>query len=122
MLREIFGTKREEVTEDWRKWHNEELYDWCFPADIVSGIDLRRMWWAGHVTGLEGKTCAWSDRWRGEPLSYPVAAAVGKRVTGFQDTAVLQLLKWANCTVPVSRRASTRACWDVAIQQMWWCS
>jgi len=36
-LREIFGTKREEVTGNWRKLHNEELYDWCFPTDIVRG-------------------------------------------------------------------------------------
>jgi len=36
-LREIFGTKREEVTGNWRKLHNEELYDWCFPNDIVRG-------------------------------------------------------------------------------------
>jgi hypothetical protein len=42
MLREIFGTKREEVIGDWRKLHNEELYDWCSPTDNVRGIELRR--------------------------------------------------------------------------------
>jgi len=27
VLRRIFGSKRDEVTEEWRKLHNEELYD-----------------------------------------------------------------------------------------------
>jgi transposase-like protein len=27
VLRKIFGTKKDEVTEYWRKWHNEELHD-----------------------------------------------------------------------------------------------
>jgi hypothetical protein len=26
MLWKIFGPKREEITENWRKWHNEELH------------------------------------------------------------------------------------------------
>jgi hypothetical protein len=41
MLREIFGSKREEVTGYGIKLHNEELCDWCFPTDIVRGIELR---------------------------------------------------------------------------------
>jgi len=27
VLRKIFGPKRDEVTEEWRRLHNEELYD-----------------------------------------------------------------------------------------------
>ena len=27
VLRKILGPKRDEVTEEWRKWHNEELHD-----------------------------------------------------------------------------------------------
>jgi hypothetical protein len=30
VLRRIFGPKREEVTGEWRKLHNEELRDLCF--------------------------------------------------------------------------------------------
>jgi hypothetical protein len=30
MLRRIFGPKRDEVTGEWRKLHNEELHDWYF--------------------------------------------------------------------------------------------
>jgi hypothetical protein len=28
LLREIFGSKREEMTDNWRKLHNEELHYW----------------------------------------------------------------------------------------------
>jgi hypothetical protein len=52
VLRRIFGPKRDKVTRDWRKLHNEEfnvLY--CSPnTDRV--IKLRRMRWAGHVARM----------------------------------------------------------------------
>ena len=49
VLRRIFGTKRDEVTREWRKLHNEELNDlYCSPS-IFWMINLRRMRWAGHV-------------------------------------------------------------------------
>jgi hypothetical protein len=39
----------DEVTEEWRKLHNEELNDLYSPPSIVWVIKLRRMRWAGHV-------------------------------------------------------------------------
>jgi hypothetical protein len=49
VLRRIFGSKRDEVTGEWRKLHNEELnHLYCSPT-IVSVIKSRRMRWAGHV-------------------------------------------------------------------------
>ena len=49
MLRRLFGPKRDEVTGEWRKLHNEELNDlYCSPS-IVRVIKSRRMKWAGHV-------------------------------------------------------------------------
>jgi hypothetical protein len=56
VLRRIFGPKRIEVTEEWRKLHNEELNNLYSPPNIVLVIKSRRMRWAGHVAHLgEGK-------------------------------------------------------------------
>jgi len=49
VLRGIFGPKRDEVTGQWRKLHNEELNDLYCSPDIVQVIKSRRMRWAGHV-------------------------------------------------------------------------
>ena len=49
VLRRIFGPKRDEVTGEWRKLHNEELKDLCSSPNIVRVIKSRRMRWAGHV-------------------------------------------------------------------------
>ena len=49
VLRRIFGPKRDEVTEEWRKLHNEELNDLYPLPNIVCVIKPRRMRWAGHV-------------------------------------------------------------------------
>jgi len=43
VLRRIFGPKRDEVTGDWRKLHNEELNDVYSSPDIVRVIKSRRM-------------------------------------------------------------------------------
>jgi len=41
VLRRVFGPKRDEVTEKWRKLHNEELNDvYCSP-NIVRVIESR---------------------------------------------------------------------------------
>jgi hypothetical protein len=49
VLRRIFGPKRDEVTGEWRKLHNEELHDLYFSPSIIRIIKSRRMRWAGHV-------------------------------------------------------------------------
>jgi hypothetical protein len=48
VLRRIFGPKREEVTGEWRKLHNEELSDLYSSTNIVRVIKKRRLRWAGH--------------------------------------------------------------------------
>jgi len=48
----IFGPKRDEVTKEWRKLHNEELDDLYYSSNIVRLIKSRRMSWAGHVARM----------------------------------------------------------------------
>jgi hypothetical protein len=50
----IFGLKRDEVTREWRKLHNEELNDlYSSPtSSIVWVIKSRRMRWVGHVSRM----------------------------------------------------------------------
>jgi hypothetical protein len=55
VLRRIFGPKRDEVTGEWRKLHNEELNDMYFSPNIIRVIKLRRIRWAGHVTYMGDK-------------------------------------------------------------------
>jgi hypothetical protein len=55
VLRRIFVPKRDEVTGEWRKLHNEELRDlYSFPS-IIRIIKSRRMRWAGYVTRRGGR-------------------------------------------------------------------
>jgi hypothetical protein len=49
VLRRIFGPKRDEVTAEWKKLHNEELNDLSSSPSIVRVIKSRRMRWAGQV-------------------------------------------------------------------------
>jgi len=49
VLRRIFGPKRDEVTGEWRKLHNEELNNLDSSTSTVRVIKSRRMMWAGHV-------------------------------------------------------------------------
>jgi hypothetical protein len=49
VLRNIFGRKRDEVTGDWRKLHNEELHKVHSSPSIIRMIKSRRMRWAGNV-------------------------------------------------------------------------
>jgi hypothetical protein len=53
VLRGLFGAKRDGVTGEWRKLHNEELDDlYCCPNN-VRVIKSRRLRWAGHVARME---------------------------------------------------------------------
>jgi hypothetical protein len=66
VLRRIFGPRRDEVTGNWRRLHNEELNDLYSSPNIVRVIKWRRMRWAGHVAHMgEERGCIgswWGNR------------------------------------------------------------
>jgi hypothetical protein len=55
VLRRIFGPKGDEVTEGWRKLHNEELHNLYPSSNVIRMIKSRRMRWAGHVARMGGR-------------------------------------------------------------------
>jgi hypothetical protein len=75
VLRKIFGTKVEEVTEQWSKLHSRELHNLYSSQYIVRQIKSRRMRWAGHVARMgEGTTCTgfwWESPKKKRPLGRP---------------------------------------------------
>jgi hypothetical protein len=59
MLRRIFVPKRDEVTGEWRQFHNEELHNLYSLPNIITMIKSRRMRWAGHVARMREKRNAY---------------------------------------------------------------
>ena len=53
VLRRIFGPRREGVTGEWRKLHNEELNDLYSSPNIVRVIKSKKMRRAGHDARME---------------------------------------------------------------------
>ena len=53
VLRGIFGPKRDEVTREWKKLHNEELNDLYCSPNMVRVIKSRRIRWERHVARME---------------------------------------------------------------------
>jgi hypothetical protein len=73
VLRRVFGPKRDEVTGEWRKLHNEELNNLYSSPSIVRVVKSRRMRWAGHVARMG------EERWVHRVL---VGKSEGKRPLG----------------------------------------
>jgi hypothetical protein len=53
VLTRIFGSKRDEVTVEWRRLHNEELNALYSSPNNIRVIKSRRVRWAGHVVRME---------------------------------------------------------------------
>ena len=56
MVRKIFGLKRHDVTGEWRRLLNKELYDLQSSPNIIQVIKSRRMRWTGQVACMEERT------------------------------------------------------------------
>jgi hypothetical protein len=52
VLGRIFGHRRDEVTGEWRKLHNEELNGLYSSLNIFRVINSRKIRWAGHVARM----------------------------------------------------------------------
>jgi hypothetical protein len=52
VLRMIFGQKRDEVTGEWRKLHDEELRDLYSSPSVIRIIKSRKLRLAGHVARM----------------------------------------------------------------------
>jgi hypothetical protein len=52
VLRRLFRSKRDKVTEEWRKLHNEELYNLHYSPKIVRVIKWRKINWAGYAARM----------------------------------------------------------------------
>jgi hypothetical protein len=52
VLRRICGPKRNELTGEWRRLHNKELYALYSSPSIIRVIKSRRLRWAGHVARM----------------------------------------------------------------------
>jgi hypothetical protein len=59
VLRRIFGSKREEFVEGWRRLHNEELHNLYASPNIIRE-NKYRMRWAGHITRIREMRSAYS--------------------------------------------------------------
>ena len=94
VLRRIFGPRRDEVTGEWRRLHNEELNDLYCSPNIVRVIKWRRMRRAGHVARMGEERVVYSIL---------VGKPEGKRPLGDLDVDGWIILGW------ISRR------WDVGI-------
>ena len=92
VLRRVFGPKRDEVTGEWRKLHNEELDDLYCSPNIIRVMKSRRMRWAGRVACMGERRGVYSIL---------VGKPEGKRSLGisrrrWEDNIKLEELVWGS--------------------------
>jgi hypothetical protein len=52
VLKKLLGPKKDDVTEERRRLHNEERYDLYSSPNIIREIKSKRIRWAGHVARM----------------------------------------------------------------------
>jgi hypothetical protein len=70
VLRRIFGPKRDEVTGEWRKLHNEEIND-LYSSLNIDRLIKSRMRWAWHVVYLRERRVVYRILVGNRPLGRP---------------------------------------------------
>jgi hypothetical protein len=90
VLGKVFGPKRDEVTGEWRKLHNEELNDLCCLSNTVQVIKSRRMRWTGHVARMVGRT----GIYRGLVGKYEGKRPLGRPRIWWEDNIKMDFRKW----------------------------
>jgi hypothetical protein len=83
LLKNIFDLKRDEVTGDCRKLHNEDLHNLYSSPSIIRMMKSRRMRWAGHVVRDGQKRTA-----------YRILVGSQKEISHYEDVEGRIMLKW----------------------------
>jgi hypothetical protein len=114
VLRGIFGPKRDAVTGDWRKSHNEELRDLYSSPSIIRIMKSRSMRWAGPVARTGEKRNAYRLL-MGKPE--------GKRPQGRQrcrwvDNTRMDLGEMGSCDVDWIGLAKDRNRWRALVNSV----
>ena len=65
VLWRIFRLKRDELTVEWIKLHNEELNDLYCSLNIIRVVKSKRMRWAGNLARMGERRGIYSDFWGG---------------------------------------------------------
>jgi hypothetical protein len=83
VLRRIFGPRRDKVTGEWRKLHNEELNDLYFSPSIVWVIILRIIRWVGHAVRIGKNRCihGFGGETRGKETTWENPGTDGRKST-----------------------------------------
>jgi hypothetical protein len=101
VLRRILGPKRDEVTGEWRRLHNKELYALYSSPNIIRVMKSRSLRWAGHVAHMGERRGACNVLRKGEQLEDPdldkkiiLKLILNKRNRGMDWIDVTQDKKW----------------------------
>jgi hypothetical protein len=68
VMKRIFGTRRDEVTGDCRKLHNEGLHNLDFSSNIIRMIKSKRMRWTEHVARMGRRGMCIGYWWEGQDV------------------------------------------------------
>jgi len=106
VLSRIFGPKRDEVTREWRKQHNEELNDLHSSANIDRVIKSR-MRWAEYVARMGEKRGVYRV-WLGKPEG---SRPLGRPRSRWEDNIMMDLQEVGCGVVDWMELAQDRGRW-----------